>query len=281
MVLQQLIASGSHVIAKDLTSMVEPSVVLFFRAGISALVFFVWVLIRSKKLIKFEKKDIPVLIVLGALNIPVNQFLFVTSIEMTYAPNVALAYALSPAFVFFISIIFLKESASWKKIAGLILAFSGVFIVYYEQGFDFTSKTFLGNILVLTASFSWALYTVIGKNISRKYGAIYSTAMAVFTGYLLYIPVFFLLPAEIQLSQINLTNWVQIVYLAVITTVVGYAIWYYGLTKTEASKVAVFNNMQAVFTTILSIIFLSHNLTMFFVIGGSLIITGVILTQRG
>lgn len=281
LVLQQLIASTTHIIAKDVTSNVAPAVVLLFRAGLAATVFMIWITVIRRRLPTIEKKDIPRLLILGALNIPINQFLFVTSIEMTTAPNVALAYSLTPAFVFVIAVIFLKESASKVKLFGVILAFSGVLLVYLEKGFDFTSRTFTGNILVLIASFAWALYTVIGRDFSRKYGAIHSTSMAVFTGFLYYLVLFSFLPATVQFEQINTTSWLQIAYLGLITSVAGYAIWYYGLTKTEASKVAIFNNMQAIFTTILAMIFLGHELTVYFVIGGVMIITGVIMTQKG
>ncbi|MFP4369197.1 MAG: DMT family transporter [Candidatus Kapaibacterium sp.] len=280
LVLQQIIASSTHVVAKNITYDLSPAVLLFFRAGIAAFIYLVWLAVRWKKVKRLEKKDILTLLILGILNVPVNQLLFFTSVHMTTAPNVALAYALSPAFVYVIAAIFLKEKSSFLKLSGIFLAFAGTFLIIFNRGFDLSSEYFLGNILILIASFSWALYTVIGRNISRKYGAVNSTAMSMIIGYILYLPIFLILPQQVDLSIIEPVHWVQLVYLGLFTSVVGYALWYFGLTKIDAGRVAVFNNVQPVLTTILSMIFLSYTISIEFVIGGVLIITGVIITQR-
>jgi drug/metabolite transporter (DMT)-like permease len=62
---------------------------------------------------------------------------------------------------------------------------------------------------------------------------------------------------------------------------VAYAIWFIALRRFAASKAAVFNNLQPVFTTILAVLILDHELTTLFVTGGIIIISGVVLTQRG
>jgi drug/metabolite transporter (DMT)-like permease len=277
--LQQLIASLTHVLAKNLTEFVHPELVLFYRSLLAALIVTGWIFYKRNHIRKIEKRDIPVLLILSIINIPINQFLFITAIHLTTAPNAALAYALSPAFVLIIAIIFLKENAGILKISGVIIAFAGAFLIFFERGLQLNTDTFLGNILVLIASFSWALYTVIGRNFSRKYGAIYSTSLSMILGFLFYIPIFLLLPVPFHFIEIKIISWLQIFYLGIFSSVVGYVLWYYALKKIEASRVAVFNNLQAVLTTILAVIFLSQIITIFFVIGGVLIITGVIMAQ--
>lgn len=278
--LQQLIASSTHVVSKDLTSMVAPPTVLFIRSGIAALIYIIWMLLVKRKFFFIEKKDFPVLLLLSALNIPINQFLFFTAISMTTAPNVALAYGLTPVFVFIIAGIFLKETVNWKKFIGIVLAFAGAALVFFQKGINFSSSTFLGDMLILAASLSWGLYTIFGKSFTRKYGAIYSTSMTMSLGYIMYLPIYLLLQAEFEPSKIAPANWLQMAYLGIFTSVVGYAIWYYALTKIEASKVAVFNNIQPIFTTILAIIFLGHVIEWNFVAGAVFVIIGVILVQR-
>lgn len=281
LIIQQLIASGTHIIAKNLTSEVEPSVVLFFRALISAAAFVGFLLWRKNKIKRIEFKDVAALILLGALNIPINQFLFLTSIKMTSPPNVALAYALTPAFVLVISFFMINEKPTFLKTLGIFIAISGTVIVLSLKGFDFNSEGFIGDLLALAASISWAFYTVLGKKMVTKYGAIYVTGIAMVFGLLLYLPVFHLLPVQYHVSDFSLVNWGQFIYLGVMTSAVAYALWYYALKRMEASKLSVFNNLQTVFTTILSIIFLGYQLEILFVLGGIMIIAGVIITQRG
>ncbi len=280
-IIQQLIASGTHIVAKGITFELEPAFILLIRSALASLFYIIWLSFRNKSVKKIDKKDYYKVILLGLLNIPLNQFLFLQGLKYTTAPNMALAYALTPAFVLIIAVIFLKEKTNAKKLTGVAIAIIGAAVVLLERGLIFTEDSLLGDFLALAASFSWALYTIIGRNFSIKYGAIYSTGLAMTTGFLLFVPIFLILPVSFAIETITAVNWLQLIYLGVITSGVGYAIWYYALTKTEASKVAVFNNLQPVMTTILSIIFFGTSLTPFFVIGGLLIIGGVYLTQRG
>lgn len=281
LIIQQLIASGTHIIGKTLTQSVEPSVVLFFRALVVSSAYLIFFSLFQKFVKKIEKKDIWIFILMGLLNIPLNQFLFLNALERTSAPNVALEYALTPAFVLIIARIFLKEKLSKLKTIGVAVAISGTILILSEKGFDFNSNSFQGDIIGLMASFSWALYTIVGRKQSQKYGGVFSTGISMFLGTILYLPMFYFLDVDINLDKISTINWLQILYLGVMTAGVGYAIWYYALQKLEAGKVAVFNNIQPVFTTILAIIFLSHSPTIEFAIGGTLIVGGVILTQKG
>ena len=92
--------------------------------------------------------------------------------------------------------------------------------------------------------------------------------------------MFFILDIEYSFAQITSINWVQLIYLGAITSGVGYALWYYALTKIEASKISVYNNLQPVLTTLLSVLFFATPITLPFIFGGLLIIAGVTITQR-
>lgn len=277
---QQLIASGTHIIVKDLSESIYPSVILLFRAFFAAGFYLLWIIVREKKYFRIEKKDIPIAIILGIINIPINQYLFFIGVHLSTAPNAGLAYALTPAFVLIIALIFLKEGRNWMKISGVVIAIAGAVLIMAERGIDLKSDYFIGNILLLLASFSWALYTVLGRDFSRKYGAVYSTAVTMVIGFITYIPIYFITNEPFRINTFNAFDWLGILYLGIMTSGVGYLIWFNALKKMEASKLAVFNNLQPILTTILAMIFHHHVLTMPFVLGGVLIIGGVILAQR-
>ena len=279
--LQQLIASSTHIIAKNVLGTIDPTVLLLLRASVASLSFVVFIILKREKLWKLEKKDILLMVLLGILNIPLNQFLFFTSLKHTTAPNVALAYALTPAYVLIISLIFFKSKAKLYNILGIAIAFGGTILILFEKGIDIKSDNFLGNILALLASISWAVYTIIAQKYALKYGAIYSTALAMVFGLIFFIPIFIIVGHPLQLSSISPFSWVQIIYLGVITSGLAYVIWSFALKKLEASKVSVFNNLQPVLTTVAAIFLFDHHLTGQFVAGGILTIIGVVLTQRG
>jgi drug/metabolite transporter (DMT)-like permease len=281
LLIQQFLASTTHIVAKNLTSEMQPAAILFFRAEIASIVFASIVALRRGSIKRIAKKDILTLFILGIINIPINQFLFFTAISLTTAPNVALAYALSPVFVFGIAAIFFKEKVSPLKIVGIITAISGTIMILSERGIGFHSQYFVGNILALTASISWAFYTVLGKNFTMKYGAIYSNSLTSIIGFFVFIPIFFILPESKSMVEPSVINWFQVFYLAIISSVVSYILWYWALKRADASKVSVFNNIQPILTTVLAVLFFGQELTLIFIIGGLITLAGVLLTQKG
>jgi drug/metabolite transporter (DMT)-like permease len=281
LLIQQLLSSITHIISKNLTNTVPAPEILIIRASIAGFIYCIWILIKWKSLPKFRGKDILIIITLGALNIPVNQYLFFTGIKLSTAPNAALAYALSPAFVLIIALMSKQEKASLLRTIGIIVATIGTAIILFEHGIDFSSEYFIGNILVLTASFSWAVYTILGKDFSRRFGAINATALSMISGLILYTPIYIFQSNSITIRHITYTEFAEKLYLGVFTSVIAYSIWYYALSKTDASKVSVFNNIQPILTTILSVIFLSQHITALMITGGLLIIAGVFITQKG
>lgn len=279
LIFQQFIASTTHIFAKNLTFDLPPTLVLLFRSLFASIMFVILLFLRKQNIFAIKKQDFPRFLILGVLNIPLNQFLFFVSIKLTTAPNVALAYALSPIFILIIATIFLKEKVTIRKIFGIVIAFLGIGLILTEKGLSLKSEYFLGNILALVASISWALYSTYGKPLIREYGSIFTTAVAMFFGFILYLPISFALGDFNDIEMVKSIHWLQIIYLAVMTSGLAYLLWYYALKRLPASNVGVFNNLQPVFTTILSMIFFGQVLTGIYLIGGTMVIIGVILAQ--
>ena len=285
LVLQQFIASSTHLIAKNVTVDLHPTMVVFVRGLFTCLAFGTWFLIRRKHLKKIERVDIPWIILLGVINLPVNQLLFIWGVKFTTAPNAALAYALTPVFVVIMLALSKAEEAGWKRWLGVAVAMTGAAIVLIDQGASLSPEHTLGNIMVLCASASWAGYTVIGRRIVMKYGSVYATGLTFFSGILVYALVWSFIPVETDItplfdSEVGPAVWFQLFYLGVITSGIGYGLWYYALTHLETSRVAVFNNLQPVLTTVLAFIVFGTEPTLAFIIGGAIALSGVVITQR-
>lgn len=286
--LQQLIAATTHVIAKSVTGEVHPVLVVLWRGVFTCLAYGTWFLLARSLVKRIERKDWPTLLLLGAINIPINQLLFIWGVKYTTAPNAALAYALTPMFVVIIGMMFFKDRPHGRRLLGLVLAVIGAIVVLLDRGASTSASHMLGNVMVLMASASWAVYTVMGRRVAVKYGPLYTTGLSFFTGLLLYLPVALLVPVATPMdpliygtiTQTALTSWAQLLYLGVITSGVGYAIWVWALTRLDSSQVSVFNNLQPVLTTILAFFLFGQVPSLIFVVGGVIALTGVIMTQR-
>lgn len=278
-IIQQMIAGGTHLVAKTVTQEVNPVVLTFLRNCISLLALLILFFAREKR-IKVEKKDMKQLIWLSFLAVPVNQFLYLYGIKFTLASNGALLYATTPALILILSYFMLSEALTKKKILGVFVAFIGVAIVMFERGIDFKSDYFYGNVMIFLAVIAWTLFAIQGKKLVIKYGAFHITALSMIGGAAMFLPVGIIEFAWHGLPTITFGNWMSILYLSLGTSVVAYILWFYALGKLDTTKVAVFANAQPIFTTIMAVIFLHQPITMTFIVGGAITIAGVWLTQR-
>lgn len=280
LVFQQLLASTTHIVGQQAGQHMVPVLVLVFRASIASVALLILMrLTRSRSDVPIQREDVSKLIWLGVLNVPINQWLFLEGLQFTTPANSALLYSMTPAFVFLLTLVVHRESPSVWKIVGIVIAFVGVSIIIFEHGASFASDQTLGNAMIFLAVIAWSLYTLVGKPLVQKYGALRVTAINMAIGAVAFLPVGLL---RGDLSTIQTTTggtWMEILYLALVASVLNYFLWFYALGKLETSKVAIFQNLQPVMTTVLALILGRAVLTLSLVSGGVLTLIGVILVQ--
>lgn len=280
-VLQQLIASSTHLFAKDVVMTMHPVNVVFYRGAFSALLYGVWLWFQRRGAKPVARGDRWKYLLLGLVNMPLNQLLFVWGLRYTTPANASLAYALSPAFVVLVGAALYGEKPGRQVLAGIAVAFSGTSLVLFEKGLATSPEYLLGNVMELCASMSWAFYTVLGRTLSLEYGAIRTTGISMLTGFAMFAPLTFAVPVEFAApNALTAQQWFGVAYLGLITSGVGFGLWKYLLTKRSSVQVAVFNNLQPVMTTILTVMIFGLRPSLLFVVGGLITLLGVAITQR-
>ena len=280
LLVQSLMASGTHIVAKVVVRDVEPFTLTLVRSLISAVAMGALLLLRGK-MPAIRREDYKPFFWLSFLAIPINQFLFLFGMKYTIPSNAALLYATTPIVVLVFSHFFLGEALTKQKVIGVILGFAGVTIVIFERGASASMEYVFGNVIILVAVLAWALYTVYGRTMIVKYGAIEASSITLIVGTLLFIPIGIVPSLQFPYEQLTSANWLQIFYLGIITSVFAYLLWYYALGRIEAGKVALFANLQPVLTTVLAVILLGQSITAPFLIGGAIAIAGVAVAQFG
>ena len=273
-------ASGTHIVAKVIVQTVDAFTLTLVRSVISAIVMGLILLFRGGP-IRIWREDRRMLLLLSLLAIPVNQFLFLFGMRYTTASNAALLYATTPILVLIFSRFFLGERLTTVKIAGVILGFVGVMTVIFERGISASMEYLLGNVLIGVAVMAWGLYTVFGKRLIVRYGAVEASSMTLIIGTVMFIPMGAVPALHFPFDTLSLSSWMQILYLAVITSVFSYFLWYFALGRAEAGKVALFANLQPILTTILAVLLLGQQVTLAFVVGGIIALAGVVVAQYG
>ena len=197
-----------------------------------------------------------------------------TGLNIIDASSAVLLVMLEVPFGIIIAYFLLKEIPTIKNIAGLIIAFIGVFIL---TGAPNLEGKYIGVVLVLSGSFTWALGAVLAKPLSKKIGAFaLMTWLCVFSGPMLLLvsfifdgnPITFILSA-------NINSWLTVIFLGFFMQPVGYAAWYYVLRRYPVNKVMPVLLILPVTGLVTSIFLLGEDPPKQVFLGGLVIIFGV------
>jgi len=144
---------------------------------------------------------------------------------------------------------------------------------------EISTDYLLGDLIIIVSVIAWAYYTILGKDLVRKYGALRMTAYALSAGSALYFPFGLYMASKYDYSQATLGAWGAVLYMALGLSVFVYVLWYWLLKYMDASRVAVYHNIQPVIATVVAFFFLGETLTLPFIIGGSIVLVGVITSE--
>ena len=138
-----------------------------------------------------------------------------------------------------------------------------------------------GDVLVLVAVMAWAGYLVAGRGLTRRYGSLLVTSEALLAGTLIYLPVGLVALPGFHFETVTRTGWLGVAYLAWLTSVVTYVLWFWGLQYLKTATVATITNLQPLVTAGLAWLFLHEELPAGFLLSMGLVLVGVWLTRIG
>ncbi|WNF35184.1 DMT family transporter [Bacillaceae bacterium IKA-2] len=258
----------------------EPATVAFFRFFGAALLLFPLMWFKEKNKPKPTKRDWFLFAVLGLTGIALyNIFFFLAS---KHAPVIksSLFIASNPVLIIILSVLFLKEKISKNQVIGLILALLGVaFIITNGDLRMFLSMAFEPiDLILLGAVICWALYSVVGRVVLRKFSSIVATTYAVGFGTLFLLPFAVVETSISDLTSSTLVVWLAIGHMSIFVTVVSFIMYYYGIQQIGAAKASIFINFMPISAVIMASVFLEEALTFPHLIGATFVLSGVTLS---
>lgn len=283
MFLHSAISAGTYLAAKRALAELSPFELALIRFGVTGL-FYAALAARGRSGPPIPRRDLWGLALLGVVAIPINQGFFLYGMSLTTPGHGALLYALTPIFVFVLARWRLGERVTRLKVAGIATAFVGVVVVLLGRGalgLPGAGQGLLGDLLILLAVIAWAVFAVGGKVYAERYGVRTMTGLAITIGTLVYLPFGLALSDLTAFSRLSAVGWGSVAYLVVLTSIVAYLLYYWAMKKTDASRVAIWSNLQPVLTAALAWAIHGEPVTPTFLAGGALVLVGVVLTERG
>jgi drug/metabolite transporter (DMT)-like permease len=229
---------------------------------------------------KVDREDWPRILLLAALAVPANQLMYLSGMKYSVPSHASLIYGATAVVALVLSTVLGYEKLRPFKVAAISLTGLGLVLVVSSSRTPILgSENFGGDVLITFSMFAWAGYTVFGKPLVAKYGAMPATLVCLVVGTLMGLP-FLIGPALAQdYSVLTLRGWTGAAYSGIMSTCISYTIWFALLRRVDPSQVAIMTTPQPVVTTILSVLILGEALTMPLIIGGLFVIGGVLLMQ--
>lgn len=188
---------------------------------------------------------------------------------------VAIASQLGVPFTTLLSVALLGEVVRWRRWTGILLAFTGVFVM----GFDpHIGARWYSLALVIGAAFIGSLGLIAVK----KLVGIKPLELQAWFAWM-NLPVLGLLAFQLEgsalreLGNVSWLAWTALAYTAIASTLFAHTAYYHLLQRYPVTSVAPLTTLSPVFSVVFGVLLLGDRLTPRLVIGGTCTLVGVLI----
>lgn len=199
------------------------------------------------------------------------------ALRYTLVSNVSLLTSMSPLITaLLLGVLYKSERPGAGMMLGSLVAFLGVACVIFNSSFNLKLNP-LGDILALSAAFSWALYSLVLKRLNANYDVWFITRKTFFYGVITALPFIAVEPPAYDVVQVVTRGELigNILFLGVGASLVAFVLWAETVKKVGALKANNYMYLQPIITLIFSALFLGEAVSIVGVVGCALILIGL------
>jgi drug/metabolite transporter (DMT)-like permease len=219
----------------------------------------------------------PIYLISSILSVQIFFGLQTMAIQYISSGLTAVLVYLQPVLVGILAWKWLGEPLSARKILGLILGFIGVAIISMDGIAG--SFSIVGILLGVASAFSWAFGAIYFKRIQEAVSLYWLVCIQFILGGIALIAAGLVWESWRDIIW-SPRFWFSSVYSALIGIAFAYLIYLKLLKAGEASRISAYLFVVPLISVVLGITFLDETITIPFLIGGSLIVSGIYLVNR-
>ena len=250
--------------------------------------FFAWLILApftipeiiEKK--EYILKNYKLFIILGVTSITIFNSIVYYSLNFTQVISGVLMISTIPVMIMLFSSILKIEKTNIFQIIGVIFSFAGVIMIITKadiqilKNLDFNK----GDITMVVAMFSWALYSTLLKRQKYEISQISLLQVVITFGLLFLMPIYFI---EYQIgSRIILEKPFILIlsYVVLFPGLASFLLWIKGISLIGANRSGVFLHLMPILSAIMAMIFFSEKFMFYHMLGACFIITGILLSNK-
>ncbi|OGK08893.1 hypothetical protein A2767_05095 [Candidatus Roizmanbacteria bacterium RIFCSPHIGHO2_01_FULL_35_10] len=259
---------------------IPPFTLAFIRFFFAAIILFPFVKGFDIKLSGKEWMEL----ILGAIfGISINITFFFWGLQRSESINAPIIASSGPVFLYFLSIMFLKEKGQLKIFFGMIIALLGVMLIIFApilfDGKIIASGELQGNIFFVLATIGAILHPLLQKNVIAKIGVFKISVLSFFIGAATFFP-FMLNESRVwSINQLNIQGWTGIIFGVFLSSALAYSLFMYGISKIKMQEVGLFTYIDPIVAVLIAIPLLHEFPTIHFFIGSLLVFGGIYLAE--
>ena len=267
-----------YVVSKAVMAVIPPFSLLTSRLILGALSLLIIAFMQKR--LKVSKRNFWRIFGVGFIGYGISLGFQFVGTDLSTAANGSLVTSATPAFVLIFAALILREKITSKRLIALIISSLGVLAVIDPRSAQLDSNLFLGNMSLVAAALTWALYSVLIRKVTRGVDVLTVSLIAFVGG----------LPTSIAagayelstqgLGEISIGVIAGVLFIGVISTGLAMYLWNTAFALLDASLASLTFFAQPVVGTILGAIFLGEVITPLFLFGGLLIGIGLVIASR-
>jgi drug/metabolite transporter (DMT)-like permease len=274
---------GMYVVSKVVLEVIPPFSLLTLRLVLGALALGVVIYLRGRKAAEktvITKEFFWTSFLVGFVGYGVSLGFQFVGTKLSTASNGALVTSATPAFVLLFAPFLLGERVTPRRMIALVISTLGVLAVIDPRNAELSPSLFWGNMSLLAAALTWALYSVLVRKVSKSADLLISSAI-MFLGGMPSSIAFGLWEVSTQgIGRITPGIIGGILFLGIISTAIAMFLWNYAFAELPAAVASLTFFAQPVVGTLLGWFFLAEKITPLFLAGGVLIGIGILIATR-
>ena len=269
---------GMYVVSKVVMAVIPPFSLIVTRLVLGIVTLTIFVLIRKSW--KLSRRQFWQIFGVGLVGYGVSLGFQFVGTNLSTAANGSLVTSATPAFVLLFAALLLAERVTPRRLLALGIATLGVVAVIDPRNATLAPTFFWGNICLVAAALTWALYSVLIRKVTRNTDDLTTTLIAFVGGLPLCLPLSGWELVTHPLGTIGFGVVAGILFLGIISTALAMYLWNTAFSMLDAGAASLTFFAQPVVGTLLSVLFLSEHITPLFVIGGILIGIALLVSSK-
>jgi len=202
---------------------------------------------------EMPRRDRIRLIGASLLAVVFNQGSYVCGVSLTSPVDASVITTVLPIITMVLSSIILKEPITSLKVLGIALGLSGAIILIWDTGNVQGDTNIWGDLLCLSAQFSFAFYAVLFKDIVGKYSPVTIMKWMFLWASIFTMPFFARDMIAIDYGSLDASVYWGLAHVVVGGTFIGYFLIPIGQHRLRPTVFVMYNYVQPVVSTIVSV----------------------------